>query len=178
MLAFNVFYFSCPNGQCGQLGGYFSGLLILNTATMQVTSLQTPAAYSSSWSPDGSKIALAIFGAGTFGRGALATVTPDGSNFKYVAMSFGNYSVQEVAWSPDAKRLALALNNENACPWYCDTALGVVNADGSDLKVLDKAHTCFLDSSCRANEAYIWGAPEWVGTVIVSPTPLQQENAT
>ncbi len=31
MVAFTTFTFDCPNGRCGQYGGYFSSLLLLNT---------------------------------------------------------------------------------------------------------------------------------------------------
>ena len=161
MVAFSTFTHDCPNGQCGQLGGYFSGLSLLNIATMQVEVLETPRITSASWSPDGRRIAIAIFGAGTFGRGALATVNPDGSGLNVLAMSLGTYSVDEVTWSPDGGRLALTLRDENACPWWCDTAIGIVNVDAVVLKVLDRVQTCF-GSPCGADEAYIWGAPEWV----------------
>jgi Tol biopolymer transport system component len=57
-----------------------------------------------------------------------------------------------VAWSPDAGRLALTLRDENVCPWYCDTAIGVINADGTQLRLLDKAQT--------SEDVYLW-APAW-----------------
>jgi hypothetical protein len=84
-----------------------------------------------------------------------------------LAQSIGNYSVMELAWSPDAGRLAVTLRDESACPWYCDTAAGFIDADGTNLTVLDRAHTCF-GRSCDA-ESYIQGAPEWTpdGTGIV-----------
>lgn len=151
-VAFSVWIHHCPGGQCGQFGGYFSSVSLLNTHTMQVETLNTPPVSSVSWSPDGRKIAVAIFGAGTFGRGALATVNPDGSGLETLAMSLGSYSVAEVTWSPDGGRLGLTLRDEYACPWYCDTAIGVINADGTQLKVLDSAHT--------GNDLYLW-APAW-----------------
>jgi hypothetical protein len=57
--------------------------------------------------------------------------------------------------------LALTLSDESQCPWYCDTAVGVTNADGTQLRVLDKAYTCF--GGCGAAESYVLGAPEWLG---------------
>lgn len=44
-------------------------------------------------------------------------------------------------WSPDGSRLALTLVNEDVCPWYCDTAIGVIEADATGLRVLATAHT-------------------------------------
>ena len=127
----------CPNGQCGQFGGYYSGLSLLNTLTMQVR-LSIPHPVSAvSWSPDGDKIAVVRFGGGVFG--ALAIVNPDGSGFEYLTNSLGSYSVTDVTWSPDASRLALTLWDESVCPWYCDTAIGVLDADGTQLRVLDRA---------------------------------------
>lgn len=152
MVAFSLWIHDCPNGQCGQLGGYFTGLSLLDTRTMKFVTLGTPPVSAAAWSPDGRRIAVALFGVGTFGRGALGIVNSDGSGLQTLAMSLGSYSVKEVAWSPDAGRLALALDDENACPWYCDTAIGVINADGSDLRVLDRAST--------SNEVYLW-TPAW-----------------
>jgi WD40 repeat protein len=152
MVAFSVWTHQCPNGECGQFGGFFSKLALLNTLTMTVKSFNTPPVSAVSWSPDGRKIAFAIFGVGTFGRGVLATVNSDGSGLDTLAMSLGSYSVAELTWSPDASRLALILRDENACPWFCDTALGVVNADGTQLRVLDRAQT--------SNDVYLW-APAW-----------------
>jgi Tol biopolymer transport system component len=142
-VAFSVFVYSCPDGQCGQLGGYFSSVVLLDTRNMQITSVGTQPVTSVAWSPDGRKIAFAAFGTGSFGGGALYVMDPDGSNLQFLGQSMGPYSVVDIAWSPDGARLALALNNENACPWYCDTALGVVKTDGTGLQVLANAHTSF-----------------------------------
>jgi WD40 repeat protein len=140
-VAFTMWVYSCPNGQCGQFGGFFSSLRVLNIASMQVDTVDTPPLTSVSWSPDGRKIAFSAFGIGTFGRGALGIVNPDGSELEILAPSLGSYSVSEVAWSPDGRRLALALMDENACPWYCDTAIGVVEADATQLRVLATGQT-------------------------------------
>jgi Tol biopolymer transport system component len=152
MVAFSFWTHDCPNGQCGQFGGYFSGLSLLNTLTMEVETFDTPPVSALSWSPNGRKIAVAMFGVGRFGRGALGVVNPDGTGLETLANSLGSYSVAEVAWSPDAGRLALTLQDENACPWYCDTAIGVINADGTQLRLLDKAQT--------SEDVYLW-APAW-----------------
>ena len=142
----------CPNGQCGQSGGYLSGLSLLNTLTMKVETFNSPLLRHLSWSPDGRKIAVVLSGGGSFGGGTLGTVNPDGSGLEILAMRIGSYSVADVTWSPDGGRLALVLNDENACPWYCDTAIGVINADGTQFRVLDRAQT--------SNDIYLW-APAW-----------------
>lgn len=153
MVAFSAFTYQCPNVQCSQYGGYFSSVLLLNTATMDVNALNTPPVFSVSWSPDGRKIAVGLGNVGTFGLGALGTVNPDGSGLKILAMSLGSYSVGAVTWSPDSRRLALVLDDENACPFYCDTAIAVVSADATNLKLLDRARTL--------EDVYIWGTPVW-----------------
>ena len=56
-------------------------------------------------------------------------------------VSLGSYSVWEVAWSPDGRRFAFALQDDNVCPWYCDTAIGVVEADATQLTVLATGQT-------------------------------------
>jgi Tol biopolymer transport system component len=137
-----------------------SGLLLLDVNTMKVTPLKTPAVMSASWSPDGRTIAIVALGIGGSGLPMLATVNTDGSGLELLA-SLIPYSVQELSWSPDGGSLAFTLVDENGCPWYCDTAVGVANADGSNLRILAKAHTCF-GKSCSYEESYIWGAPEWI----------------
>ena len=152
-VAFSASLHGCSAGPNPVCSPYFTRLSLLNTSTMQVETLPTPQVWSASWSPDGRKIAIALFGIGTYGRGALAIVNPDGSGLEILAQSFGSYSVSDVEWSPDGSKLALTLLDEHACPWYCDTLIGVINADGTELRVLDKA----LD----ADQVYFWTPPEW-----------------
>jgi Tol biopolymer transport system component len=153
-IAFSAFIHSCPDGNCGQFGGYYTPLLLLDASTMQVDSLPTPAGVTSaSWSPDGRKIALAMFGPMSSEGGGLATVNADGTGFRIVAERFGSYIVNDVAWSPDGATFALRLTDENACPWFCDSAIGVVNADGTQLRILDKVRV--------TDQQYFWTRPEW-----------------
>jgi hypothetical protein len=157
-VAFSVFAYSCPNGQCGQLGGSFSRVKLLDTRTMEITSIGTHEVQSLAWSPDGRKIAYAAWATGQFGRGGLHLMNADGSGIQFIGQALVSHSVSGIAWSPDGGRLGLALRNENACPWYCDTALGIVNADGSALQVLETAKTAFQDP--EAIERYI-DFPAW-----------------
>lgn len=135
-VAFSVFVHSCPGGQCGQYGGFYSSLYVLETSSMRVDTVSTPPLTSVSWSPDGSRIAFTAFGTGTFGQGALGTVNADGSQLQLLTQSLGTYSAQEVAWSPDGRSLALLLWDESACAWFCDTAIGIVNPDATGLRIL------------------------------------------
>ena len=139
-IAFTNWVHSCPNGQCGQSGGYFTSLRVLNTASMVVDSVDSPPLTSVSWSPDGRRIAFSAY-ARSYGGGVLGVVNPDGSELEILASSLGSYAVAEVVWSPDGSRLALTLVNEDVCPWYCDTAIGVIEADATGLRVLATAHT-------------------------------------
>jgi Tol biopolymer transport system component len=145
MLAFSFFTYDCPGGQCGQVGGYSSSLTLLNTSTMQIETLPTPPVGAVSWSPDGRKIA------GTFGGGTVGTVNPDGSGFEMLAQSQQGVSVTEVAWSPDGGRLALAAWSR-VCPWYCNTAISIINADGTRLRLIARAEA--------ARDRYLW-SPAW-----------------
>ena len=158
LVAFSTFVYSCPGGQCGQLGGRFSSVNMLDTRTMQITTVGAAQVTSLAWSPDGRTIAYAAFGAGVAGRGALFVMNTDGSNIQQIGQPLGWYSVRGIAWSPDGSKLGLALSDETKCPWYCDTALGVVNADGTGLQILATAQTAFQDPS-RA-EKYI-DFPAW-----------------
>jgi len=138
--------------------------MILDAATLEVTTLDTPPVFSgASWSRDGSRIAFSVWSTGTSGRGTFATVNSDGSELNVFYAALGKYSVDGIAWSPDGTKFALTLRDESSCPWYCDTGFGIMNVDGSSLQVFDNAHTCFggAGSSCWSTEAYIWGAPAW-----------------
>jgi Tol biopolymer transport system component len=153
-IAFSAFLHGCPGGECGQFGGQFTSLMLLDALTMEVETLPTPpGVISASWSPDGRRIALAVFGPASGGSGGLAMVNADGTGFQILAERFGSYIVNDVAWSPDGARLALRLFDENACPWYCDSAIGTVTASGTQLRILDRVKT--------VDQEYFWTRPEW-----------------
>ena len=153
-IAFSAFIHGCPGGECGQFGGQYTRLMLLHASTMQVDTLPTPAGVlSASWSPDGRRIALSMFGPMADGQGGLAMVNADGTGFGIVAERFGSYIVNDVAWSSDGTRLALRLFDENACPWFCDTAIGVVNPDGTQLRILDRVRV--------VDQEYFLTRPEW-----------------
>lgn len=160
-IAFSFWGHSCPGGQCGQAGGFYSKLHILNTATMHFHTVSTPPLTSVSWSPGGRKIAFTAFGIGSFGRGALGMVNPDGSELNILAPSLGSYSIREVAWSPNGRRLALALLDENACPWYCNTAIGVVEADATQLRVTELRVLATGRTMFAAAGGTTVGTPAW-----------------
>ena len=140
-VAFSVYLFNCPGGQCSP---YFSSLSLLNTSTMEVRTLETPPVRSASWSPDGRKIAIA--------NGVVGIVNPDGSGLETLPIPSA-YSVSDVSWSPDGSRLALRVVAENVCPWYCNTAIAVINVDGTKLRELAAARV--------SQNVYFWTPPEW-----------------
>jgi Tol biopolymer transport system component len=153
-VAFSLWLPSCPGGNCGQFGGSYSSLHVLDTSTMTVEVLATPQVTSVSWSPNGRRIAFTGFGEGDFGRGALGVVNPDGSGVNILAGSLGEYSMNQVAWSPDGRKLAFVLTNEDACHWFCDMAIatidaGMGNAYATSLRV--------LATTRHSDEAYLSG---------------------
>ena len=95
---------------------------------------------SLSWSPDGSRIAYLdrmVFD-GTVGGVELRTIGRSGGAPTYVLPQYqlgGGANGQRVAWSPDGTALALiaygAIPSDN-CAW----CLYVIDADGSDLRLL------------------------------------------
>lgn len=131
----------------------FSGAMSLLSLSADKMTLKTLVATSqgsyaegASWSPDGRKIAFAM-------DGAIWTVNRDGSDLHALARVSEN--VIRVEWSRTG-RLALVLYG-GACPWLCDTAIAIANADGSGFKVLATAR--------QADEAFLdldfSGGPAW-----------------
>ncbi len=96
------------------------------------------------WSPDGRSIAYTL-------GGALWTMNADRTAPRLIATS-PKVAITDIRWSPDSRRLALQMYYVERCPWYCDTGLGVVNADGSDFKSLAQVS--------ERNSQFI-GSPVW-----------------
>lgn len=108
-------------------------------------------ALGASWSPDGSTIAFAM-------GGGIWLVNADGSQPRLLKDQVGgSYAVIAVRWSPDARKLAVSLEGTAHCPWFCDTAVGTVNADGSGMRVLATA----MEAASQFVGASPHGAPIW-----------------
>jgi hypothetical protein len=110
-------------------------LVLLDLATDEATSIPTVTGISSlSWSPDGTKVAVASPSSGAY----VVDLSTGGST------EIGQVgAVEEVSWSPDGTRIALVARSDGR------DRIIVVNADGSDQRVL-------VD-----HRASILGAPAW-----------------
>lgn len=112
-------------------------LLILSVGSMTVRPLvlvpNGSDALGASWSPDGRAIAFAM-------SDGIWLANPDGSQRRLVIGGVGgSYGVTDVRWSPDGRKLSVSLVDNEHCPWFCDTAVGTVDADGSGLRVVATA---------------------------------------
>jgi hypothetical protein len=153
-----VLFSGQPVTLCGSLLCYppRKYLLALDAGSMSMRPIVTDVpdgsyAMGASWSRDGAVIAFAM-------RGGIWLVNADGSQRRELRSEVGgSYDVRAVRWSPDGSKLALSLEDRNNCPWFCDTAVGTVEADGSGLRVLASA------SEWRAEFVGGWphGAPVW-----------------
>jgi Tol biopolymer transport system component len=86
------------------------------------------------WSPDGSVI---VFGNERLHpRGALWTIRPDGTGLTQLYEDpGGGYAVTPV-WSPDGRQVMLSLNSTNDAFVHADNAIYVINADGTNLRLV------------------------------------------
>lgn len=89
------------------------------------------------WSPDGSKIA---FTAERNGGRAIWVMNADGSGVTRLTNAQSSMSFSQPAWSPNGNSIAFSLID---CSYYygCENAVGVMNADGSNSRVLAAATT-------------------------------------
>lgn len=96
---------------------------------------------SAAWSPDGKKI---LYGkrdysdAGTRigGSAGLFMMNADGSGSTRFVLANPDFGPGAAAWSPDGKRIAIAAFNNKHRDFFQQTVMLVVNADGSNEKVL------------------------------------------
>ena len=133
-----------------------TNLLAIEAATMTVKPVvvdvpDVQCALGASWSPDGSVIAFA-------NRGGIWLVNADGSQPRELKSRVGgSYAVIRVRWSPDGRKFSVSLWDQSQCPWFCDSAVGTVDADGNGLRVVATA------SAATAQFVGSWphSAPTW-----------------
>lgn len=95
-------------------------------------------ATGASWSPDGRTIAYTVADRGVY------TVNPDGSDRRQLFTA----PASRTRWSPDGTSLAVTLQLD-PCPWFCDTAIGVVTVAGGSVRILARVtyeESMFVDS--------------------------------
>lgn len=94
-----------------------------------------------SWSPAGDKIAITSIGA--YECGSIATMNPDGTELRAITRHhLGNNEgdlLKSLAWSPDGQKFVVGLVRFKDCWDECDTAVGVINADGTGFTILRTA---------------------------------------
>lgn len=123
----------------------FSGLRVLDVATMTDRVVTSFPVISPSWSPDGSRIAL-VYGSDWNFRydfsGSLGTIAPDGSGFRTISEGDGRYLFRDVTWSPTGESLAFNLSDQWNCPMGCNNHLGVASlgVSGGALSPLRVVH--------------------------------------
>ena len=96
-----------------------------------------PAATYPAWSPDGSKVALAVYD-GLDENGYIFTANADGSEIEFLRMLPFRILVEGISWSPDGSEIAFGAVdiNENH-ETYRHSEVWVMSADGSELRVVD-----------------------------------------
>jgi Tol biopolymer transport system component len=91
-----------------------------------------------SWSPVANKIAITSIG--PYECSSIGTINPDGTELRAITRyhlgdNEGDF-LNALAWSPDGQKLAVGLVRFSDCWDDCDTAVGVINADGTGFTIL------------------------------------------
>ncbi len=120
--------------------GYEVMLMNADGTGLDTLSLNTSSDFAPDWSPDSSKIA---FVSSRVSPQSIFTMKPDGTG---QAQLTGTYTVYEVAWSPDGRRLAFT-----GCGGVCSTrGLWTVNSDGTNVAEV------FAGSDAHAPQDPVW----------------------
>ena len=87
--------------------------------------------FTPAWSPDGSRIA---FASSRVAPTAVFTMNPDGTGVTQISRNAGTSADHwSPTWSPDGSMIAFSVQD---CPYYCESRLDVMNADGSGARTL------------------------------------------
>ena len=128
-----LFYRAAHPDPDPHIGGSLWVVRIDGSDAREVSGTAKPADWAR-WSPDGSKILFAT--ERTSPEGGLWTVSPDGSSLAQLPVDLhGDFAVSPT-WSPDGSQILFALSTDHDEFRHADNVLAVVNADGTDLRVV------------------------------------------
>jgi Tol biopolymer transport system component len=94
-----------------------------------------------SWSPSGNSIALTSVA--PYECRSIGIINADGTNLRVITRDhLGDKEsdfLMELDWSPDGQKLAVGVVRFEDCWDACDTAIGVINADGTGFRIVEVA---------------------------------------